>query len=251
MSLWTKLSIWTPWTVSPALEPYCPLNLAIYPIFYNRDTTKHHERQYGLIHVVLSQHCYQSSKDTTVWPILPSQGFFIKFHQKLVLFLFQASFEKYESGTIRIDPYCPFRKIWSAIIKDTYDSLLCFFCKFWPRGNAVWHICLFQGSNTNSQITSYISSCSQTFIKKLFAGQFGLTHIVLSRALYEFPSKLVLKCLLKKLHLGHCGLIHIVLPRILNLYKFPSKAFFLILKSVFKKLYQGQYVLTYIIFSRI
>ena len=126
-----------------------------------------------------------------------------------------------------------------------------FFSKFWPRGNAVWHICLFQGSNTNFQLTSYISWSSQTFIKKLFAGQCGLTHIVLSRALYEFPPKLVLKCLLKKLHLGHCGLIHIVLPRILKLYKFPSKAFFLILKNVFKKMYQGQYVLTHIIFSRI
>ena len=72
-----------------------------------------------------------------------------------------------------------------------------FFSKFWPRGNAVWHICLFQGSNTNFQLTSYISWCSQTFIKKLFTRQCGLTHIVLSRALYEFPPKLVLKCLLK------------------------------------------------------
>ena len=66
-----------------------------------------------------------------------------------VLFLFQSFFEKFESGTLRIDPYCPFRKIWSTFIKTTYGLLLYFsnfFSKSWQRGNTVWPILPFQGS---------------------------------------------------------------------------------------------------------
>ena len=59
------------------------------------------------------------------------------------------------------------------------------------------YISLFQGSNTNFYLISYISWCSQTFIKKLFVGQCGLSHIVLSRILYKFSPNLVLKYLLK------------------------------------------------------
>ena len=109
---------------------------------------KNHERQYGLIHIVLSQHFHQSSKDIIIWPILSSQGFFINFRQKLVFYFcfeFQASFEKFESGTIRVDTYCPFRKILSTFIKNTYGLLLYFSIissKFWPRTNTVWPISL-------------------------------------------------------------------------------------------------------------
>ena len=84
--------------------------------------------------------------------------------------------------------------------------------KFWPRGITIWpilsfqgsYISLFQGSNTNFCLTSYTSWRSPAFSKKLFVGQCGLTHFVLSRILYQFPPKLVLKCLLQnciwKLH---------------------------------------------------
>ena len=79
-------------------------------------------QQYGSIHIVVSQNFHQSSKGNTVRPILSSQGFcfthivfsriFYKFPSKAcMLFLFQASFEKFESGTIRFDPYCPFQNL--------------------------------------------------------------------------------------------------------------------------------------------
>ena len=42
------------------------------------------------------------------WPLKDSLLISIK---ACVLFLFEASFEKLESGTIRVDPYFPFRKI--------------------------------------------------------------------------------------------------------------------------------------------
>ena len=33
-----------------------------------------------------------------------------------ILYLFQASFEKFESGIIRVDPYCPFIRIWPTFV---------------------------------------------------------------------------------------------------------------------------------------
>ena len=59
------------------------------------------------------------------------------------------------------------------------------------------YISLFQESNANFHLTSYISWCPQTFIKKLFVGQCTFTHILFSRMLYKFPLKLVVQCLLK------------------------------------------------------
>ena len=44
-----------------------------------------------------------------------------------VLFPFQASFEKLESGTIWVDPYYRFRKNRLTFIKNTYGSLFNFF----------------------------------------------------------------------------------------------------------------------------
>ena len=33
-----------------------------------------------------------------------------------ILYLFQASFEKFDSGIIRVDPYCPFIRIWPTFV---------------------------------------------------------------------------------------------------------------------------------------
>ena len=102
---------------------------------------KNHKRQFGLIHIILSQNFHQSSKDNVVWHLLPSQGFCLthivfsrilyKFPSKVrVLFPFQASFEKLESRRIRVDPYCFNRKNRSTFIKNTHGSLLIFFSIF-------------------------------------------------------------------------------------------------------------------------
>ena len=131
----------------------------------------------------------------------------------------------------------------------------------------------FQGSNTNFHLTSHILGV-QTFIKKLSLGQYGLTHIFLSKTLCKFPAKLVLKCLLKnriwvwpifsfegsysyanfhqkliyffyskKLYQGHYGLANIVFSRIL--YKCsPNAHIFFGVKKFIEKLYQGQHGLT-------
>ena len=60
-----------------------------------------------------------------------------------------------------------------------------------------YYISLFQEPDINFHLTSYISGCSQTFVEELFVGRCSLTQIVLSRVLYKFPPKLMLKCLLK------------------------------------------------------
>ena len=57
-------------------------------------------------------HFHQSSKDISLTHIVLSRILSRFFPSKAcILFLFQASFEKFESGTKRADPYCPFRKI--------------------------------------------------------------------------------------------------------------------------------------------
>ena len=98
-------------------------------------------------------------------------------------------FWKFESGIIRVDPYCPFRKIWPTFIKNTFGSLLYFFdisSKFWPRSDTVWPILAFQGYyicyfKDLIQILKRLNV--QTFIKKLFLGQYSLTHIFLPKIL--------------------------------------------------------------------
>ena len=102
------------WTIASLKSRYLP---AFLKPEYGK---KSHKRQYGSIHIVLSQNFHQYSKDIqsdpycplkdSVWPILSSQGFFISIKNSF-LFLFQASFENLESGTRRVDPYYRFRKI--------------------------------------------------------------------------------------------------------------------------------------------
>ena len=51
---------------------------------------------------------------------------------------------KYQLWTIRIGPYCPFRKIWSVFIKSRYDST-CFafhkvFSKLISTYNTIWTV---------------------------------------------------------------------------------------------------------------
>ena len=97
-------------------------------------------------------------------------------------------------------------------------------------------------------------------------GQCGLTHIVLSRILYKFPRKLVLKCLLKNCIwdmtvwsiLSFQGSysytdFHQKLFFCFFLFSFVFcfVLFFLMFKNLLKQLYQGQYGLTHIVFSRI
>ena len=102
---------------------------------------KSHKRQYPSTHIVLSQSFHQYLKDNTVRPILSSQGYYLthivlskilyKFPSKArVLFLFQTSFEKLESGTTQVDTFCRFRKIRSTFVKNTCGSLLNFFQYF-------------------------------------------------------------------------------------------------------------------------
>ena len=86
LSLWTKLFIWSLWTILFALEPYCPLNLSIYWFSKSRHSKKNLKRQYGLIHIVLSQNFNPSSKDNIARSILSSQGFFTNFHLKLAFY---------------------------------------------------------------------------------------------------------------------------------------------------------------------
>ena len=122
-----------------------------------RYSRKIHKRQHGLIHIVLSQNFQQSSKDNTAQSILSSQGFFINFHQKLTFY-----YAKIESGTIWVDPYCPFRKIRLDFTKIIHGSFLCFSnisSTFWLNDNTVknivnivlsrTYILSFQGSKTN------------------------------------------------------------------------------------------------------
>ena len=82
------------------------------------------------------------------------------------------------------------------------------------------YISLFKDAIQNFHLTSYISWCCQTFIKKLFMGQCSFTHIALSRILHKF---------LPKLFVVQCNLTHIVLSRIL--YKVSPK---LVLKYLLK-----------------
>ena len=95
-----------------------------------------------------------------------------------VLFPFQVSFENLESGTIRVDPYCRFRKNRSTFIKNTYGLLLNFFNnsrKLWPRGNTVWlllpfqgsHILSFPGSNKNFNLKLIYFLVFKSFLKKI------------------------------------------------------------------------------------
>ena len=155
-----------------------------------------------------------------------------------VLFLFQASFEKFESGTKWADPYCPFWKTWSTFIKNTYGSLLYFSnisSKFWQRANRVWPILsfqgsytsLFEGSNTDFHLTSYISWCSQTFNKK-----------PIKNCLWDNVVWLILS------FQGLCSYTN-----------FHQKLFFfflfLMFKNLFKRFYQIEYGLTHIVFSMI
>ena len=103
-----------------------------------RYSEKNHKRQHGLIHIVLSQNFQQSSKDNTAQPILSSQGFFINFHQKLTFY-----YAKIESGTIWVDPYCPFRKIRLTFTKIIHGSFLRFSnisSIFWLSDNTVKNI---------------------------------------------------------------------------------------------------------------
>ena len=137
-------------------------------------------------------------------------------------------------------------------MKNTYGSLLCFFnisSKFWPRGNTVWpimsfqgsYISLFQGSNTNFHEASYISWCSQRFIKKLFVGQCGLTHIVLSRILYKFPPKTALKYWLKNC-IWDIQFDPFCPSKGLMVIQISTKSSFFIffdVQKLFKKFYQG------------
>lgn len=106
---WTILSIWTPSTVMSTLEPWYPLNVAVYSVFQDRGTAKKSQKiirfdpyfpftnfssifikgQYGLIWDFLSNIFYEFwSKYNTIWPILSLQGFFISFHQKLVFYFY-------------------------------------------------------------------------------------------------------------------------------------------------------------------
>ena len=102
-----------------------------------------------MIHIALSQNFHQSSKDNTVRPILSSQGFWINFRQKFAFYFFQASFAKLEFGTIQVDRYCPFTKIWLSFIKNTHGSYLYFSnisSTFWLSDNTVGSILSFSGS---------------------------------------------------------------------------------------------------------
>ena len=99
-----------------------------------------------------------------------------------IVFTFLASFEKFESRTIWVDPYYSFRKKWSTFIKKGMYGL-CFsniFSKFWPRDHIVWLMSSFQGS--------YILS----FHRSTLSFQ-GYTNIHLNPIYF-----LVLKSLLKK-----------------------------------------------------
>ena len=100
--------IWDFWQIT-CFNPYCPYQLSFPPKHHepyclrlNHNflsislitrfsitgiRQKINERRYGSIDIVLSQHFHQSSKNIAVWPILSSQGFFINFHKKLVLYL--------------------------------------------------------------------------------------------------------------------------------------------------------------------
>ena len=106
LSLWTELSIWTPWTVSSA-RTITSLKSCYLPGFlkpgYGKENKK---RQYGSIHIVLLKNVHESSKDKYSLTHIVLSSILYKFPSKArVLFLFQASFEKLESGTIRVDPH--------------------------------------------------------------------------------------------------------------------------------------------------
>ena len=143
----------------------------------------------------------------------------------------------------------------------TYGLLLYFFNisnKFWPRGNTVWrilpfhrsYIFSFQGSNTNFHLKLIYFLVFKSLLK-LYQGKYSLTHIVLSRILWKFPPKLIYLLVFKRLS-KNCIWDITVWP-ILS-FRGSNKnfyQFFLVFKNLFKQLYQGQYGLTHIVFSRI
>ena len=164
LSLWTKLSIWTPNVTVPIVGVWtimsfrsCYLCGFLKP-GYGKKIIK--DKILFDPYIFLSQNFHQSWKGNTVWLILPTQGFclthivfsriFYKYPWRAcILFLFQASFEKLESGTV--DPYCCFRKIRSIFLKNTYGSLLNFFSIFLANSDqetgTVWPLLPFWNFN--------------------------------------------------------------------------------------------------------
>ena len=91
--LWTKLSFWTPWTISYVLEPYLPSNVAT-RFLIGVYTAKNLKRTIRFDPYCPFATFHQSSIGNTAGPTLSSQGFFIYFHQKLVFYFCLKNFLK-------------------------------------------------------------------------------------------------------------------------------------------------------------
>ena len=188
------------WNITSLKSRYLP---AFLKLGYGKKVIKD-----NTLRPILSFHSFhQYLKDNAVRPILSSQGYYLthivlskilyKFPSKArVLFLFQASFEKLESGTIQVDPFCRFRKIRSTFVQLMVLCWIFFIISsgFWQGGNTVWpllsfqksHILPFQGSNESFKLELKYVLVSKVFLKKLYHGQYGFTHIVHLRSYRNF-----------------------------------------------------------------
>ena len=109
---------------------------------------KNHKRQYGSIHVVLSHNFHQPSKDIRVSPTLPSQWFFVNFHQTPVsYFCSKRLLKNLNQGQYRLTHSVLLEKVDQLLLK-THMARCCIFSIFLANFDqeALWPILSFQGS---------------------------------------------------------------------------------------------------------
>ena len=151
--------------------------------------------------------------------------------------------KKFQSWTIRFDPYRPFKKK-----NQNAFELRCASQNFYQNLYVLNHIVLssiLYKFPRKTLFSIFIKSCIffsiYTILNKLNQGQYGLTHIVLFKKLINFCQKQLLfqlRCIFQHIQKFQIkisySINHIVLSR--ALYKFRSKAFFSYFKYFLKTL---------------
>ena len=139
----------------------------------------------------------------------------------------------------------------ATFTEEIVNGKLHFLCStYCPFQHVIY--CLFKNQRQISTQGSNIFCCSKIHYK-FCQGQYGLTHIW-SSILQKFLSKLGYFLVFKRLFKNFIWYIMVwpIFPLQRSFSRFQPKAhIFLEFKNLFKKLYQGQYGLTYIVLSRI
>ena len=133
--------------------------------------------------------------------------------------VYQVSFKKFETGTIWVDLCCPVKNIWSNFVKK----------HIWFDQRCIFSTILTERQYEISSRVLICFSVPKSLLTKLYEGLSSLTHTFLSRVSYIFFWRI----------------LYISLSRIL--YQFH----FMVFKSRYQNLYQGQYIWVTLSFQEI